>query len=66
MTDIDHATADRQVELMMIGGQQCRVSYGDQAGGRYVIVNYDEIRDWVLGLRPRAELIKLYNLGENK
>jgi len=64
MNDNDSATAGRQVELMMMGGQQCRVSYGDHAGGRYVIVNYSAIRDYVLGLKPRAELIQRYNLDD--
>ena len=66
MNDNDSATADRQVELTMLAHQQCRISYGDHQKGRYVIRPYNEIRDYVLGLKPRAELIKLYNLGENK
>jgi len=64
MTGNDSATADRQVELMMIGGQQCRISYGDHQKGRYVIRPYNEIRDYVLGLKPRSDLIDLYNLGD--
>ena len=60
-----HSNGDgRQVELMMLGGQQCRISYGDHQKGRYVIRPYNEIRDYVLGLKPRSDLIDLYNLGD--
>jgi hypothetical protein len=51
------------VNLTLMGGR-VRVDYGDQAGGRYVIVNYDEIKDYVLSLRDRAELVELYGLAD--
>ena len=60
---IDHDTAGRHVELMMMGNGRCRVSYGDDYQGRYVIVNYDDIRDYVIGLKPHADLVDLYNLA---
>ena len=54
------AGAGRRIELMLMGNGRVRVAYGDQAGGRYVIADYDDIKDYVLSRRPQAELIGLY------
>ena len=53
---------DKVITIAMVGDRRWRVYYGDQVGGRYVNVDYDDIRDHVTGRRPRAELIKLYKL----
>ena len=53
----------RQIKIAMVDGKW-RIYYGDEAGGRYVNVDYDEIRDYVPCRRPRAELIELYGLAD--
>jgi len=50
----------------MLEGGLVRVSYGDDSGGRYVIVAYSDIKDHVLCRRPRTELIALYDLADDK
>jgi len=54
----------KRVELMMVDDGRIRVSDGDAAGGRYVILDYDEIKDYVLSLKPRAELVERYSLAD--
>lgn len=58
----EYASERPKVTLTMVGDGKCRISFGDAHGGRYVIVDYSEVRDYVLGLKPRAELVTLYGL----
>jgi len=55
---------DKRVTIAMLSGGQWRVYFGDDTGGRYVNVDYDDIRDYVICRRPRAELVALYNLAD--
>lgn len=52
-----------EITVTMLDGR-CKVSYGDQAGGRYVLVDYDDIRPYILGEKPRAELVEIYHLAD--
>ena len=54
---------DRQVSLTLVAGGMCRISYG-KTRGRFVVVDYEIVKPYILGQRDRAELIKLYNLGD--
>jgi hypothetical protein len=56
---------DSQITMSMVEGDQCRVSYGDQAGGKYVIIPYTDAKPYIVGERPRSELVTLYGLAGN-
>jgi hypothetical protein len=53
-----------QLKLLVIKGDDgemlVRIDYGNDTGGRYRIVDYDSIRDYVTCRRPRGDLIPLY------
>ena len=53
------------IGIALLGDNICRVYWGDNAGGRYVNVPYDDIRDYVTSKKPRSELVSLY-FGEDK
>jgi hypothetical protein len=54
----------QKVTLTMMGNGRIRVDYGDQSGGRWVVVPYSDIKDYVLSLKPRLELVELYGLAD--
>ena len=56
--------AGRVVKVTLLAGGKCRIDYGDQVGGRWVVVPYADIKDYVLCRRPRLELVELYNLAD--
>ena len=47
------------VKVTMLEDGQCRIDYGDDAGGRWVVVPYADIKEYVLCRRPRLELAEL-------
>lgn len=49
-----------KISLMGVGDGLCRVDYGDEFGGSYILVAYDDIRDYVLSKRPKVELLDIY------
>jgi hypothetical protein len=60
----DSADAGPGVTVTMLADGQCRIDYGDQSGGRWVVVPYVDVKDYVLSLKPRLELIELYGLAD--
>jgi hypothetical protein len=58
-------TNDSQaVTVTLLADGMVRVDYGDQTGGRYAIVDYSTVKDYVLSLKPRLELVELYGLAD--
>jgi len=55
--------SDPKVEMTLLTGGQVRVSYGRKRG-KFVIRPYREVRAYVLGHKPRADLIKKYDLAD--
>jgi hypothetical protein len=52
--------AGLEVKIAMVN-DAWRIYYGNSTAGRYVgISSYDEIADYVIGCRPKEELIGLY------
>ncbi len=49
-----------EIEITLVGNGVCRIYWGDNAGGSYVNVPYDDIRDYVTSKKPRSELVALY------
>jgi hypothetical protein len=62
MSDSDDA--GRSVTVTMLAGGRCRIDYGDAAGGRYAIGDYSDLKDYILGLRPRSDLVEIYGLAD--
>ncbi len=49
-----------EIEITLLGDGICRIYWGNEDGGSYVNVPYEEIKDYVISKRPRAELAGLY------
>ena len=47
----------------MTDEKRWRVSYGNDRG-RYVVVDYADIKPYMIGEKPRADLINIYNLQD--
>ena len=56
--------AGRVVKLTLLDGGLVRIDYGDDVGGKYVLVDYADVKDHVLCRRPRMELVEMYNLAD--
>lgn len=57
--------AGLEVKIVMVDNAW-RIYYGNSTAGRYVgISSYDEIADFVIGRRPKEDLIGLYFGGDD-
>jgi len=56
----ERPTNGHEIEITLVGDGLCRIYWGNDAGGSYVNVPYEEIKDYVVSKRPRSELVDLY------
>jgi len=60
----NNGDSDLKVDLTLITNGQVRISHGNGKRGKFVIRPYREVRAYVLGHKPRADLIKKYDLAD--